>query len=356
MVPGRVNKQQRKDEIGRRKKIFLALSSFLILTLLLAVALETILRLCRFKPWHLVEARVRVSPGGKLFERHPALGYVHIPGDFHIILGDSYSTQATHLPNSLRISHPLATYSEPRPEKEIWIFGCSYTYGWSLNNQDTYPWLLQERFPEYEIVNFGVEGYGTIHSLIQLREALQKERPPKIIVLAYADFHNQRNVFPRSLRKAFSPYNKLGLVVYPYAWLDANGHLSYHVTDIYFWELPLMRYSALSHFIEKSYNKVDDRYYFSRQIRISELLILEMAGIAQKNNIIFVIAGINASPETHKMLLSLQQHGLKTVDISVNLNIKENTNKPHDQHPSARANRQYADKLETFLRTKVFTR
>jgi len=36
----------------------------------------------------------------------------------------------------------------------------------------TFPWLLQERFPQYEVVNFGLNGYSTVQSLIQLREAL----------------------------------------------------------------------------------------------------------------------------------------------------------------------------------------
>jgi hypothetical protein len=33
--------------------------------------------------------------------------------------------------------------------------------------------------------------------------------------------------------------------------------------------------------------------------------------------------------------------------------MRENTNYPHDGHPSASANKKYADKLVAFLRTKV---
>lgn len=257
----------------------------------------------------------------------------------------------THLPNTLRITHPLATYNELRPKKEIWIFGCSLTYGWSLNNHETYPWLLQERFPEYEIVNFGVSGYGTIHSLIQLREALQTGRVPALIILAYAGFHEERNVFLRNAQKIYALYNKLGPGVYPYARLETDGMLSYHVTDLNYHEFPLMRYSALSHFLEQIYNNWEANYYHIRQV--SEALTLEMAGLARKNGIPFVIAGITASPGTSRMLSLVQQQGFKAVDISVDLKIKENNNLPHDLHPSAGANRQYADKLEAFLRGEV---
>jgi hypothetical protein len=338
-------------QLTRPKKIALVVFSLLILIALAGIGGEIIVRSKGVQPWQLSDVNIIVSPGGKLYNKHPVLGYVHIPGDFSVTLQDGYSFKMTHLPNTLRITRLLATYNEPRPHKEIWIFGCSLTYGWSLNNQETYPWLLQERFPQYEIVNFGVGGYGTIHSLIQLREALQKGRRPALIILAYAGFHEERNVFLRNEQKVVAPFNKLGPGVHPYARLEANGKLSYHVTDLKYREFPLMSYSALSHFLEQIYNKFEENYYHMRQV--SEALVLEIAGIAQKNEIPFVIAGITASPGTSKMLSLLQQHGFKAVDISVDLNIKENTNLPHDMHPNAATNRQYADKLETFLLAEV---
>ena len=135
----------------------------------------------------------------KFFSKHPTLGYSHIAGKFTVTLGDGYSFKVTHLPNTLRITHPLNTYGQEDLQKEeIWIFGCSFTHGWSLNDQETYPWFIQQRFPEYEVINFGVSGYGTIHSLIQLNEALEKGRRPKIAVLTYGSLHDERNVFLRN--------------------------------------------------------------------------------------------------------------------------------------------------------------
>jgi hypothetical protein len=45
------------------------------------------------------------------------------------------------------------------------------------------------------------------------------------------------------------------------------------------------------------------------------------------------------------MLEYCKGRGIDTVDISVDLDIKENTNLPYDNHPSALANQQYAQKL-----------
>ena len=67
-----------------------------------------------------------------------------------------------------------------------------------------------------------------------------------------------------------------------------------------------------------------------------------------------VVAGLTSDPGTADMLSYCNAEGLKTVDIWVDfLNIKENNNLPYDSHPSAVAHRQYAQKLEHFLRSDV---
>ena len=53
------------------------------------------------------------------------------------------------------------------------------------------------------------------------------------------------------------------------------------------------------------------------------------------------------------MLKFAEKNGIPKVDISVDRNIAENTNRPYDAHPSAVANRKYAEKLERFLRPRV---
>ena len=80
-----------------------------------------------------------------------------------------------------------------------------------------------------------------------------------------------------------------------------------------------------------------------------ESLIDELSGICNANGISFVVAGISAEPMTADMLGYCQTKGLRTVDISVDLGIPNNTNLPYDVHPSALAHRQYAQKLESFL-------
>jgi hypothetical protein len=319
-----------------------------ILTGLLIIAGETALRIKGVKPWQPISLTIKVTPGDKLYVKHSTLGYANMPGEFTVTLEDGYSFKLTNLPNGSRITHPLSTYKEAESKKEIWIFGCSYTSGWSLNDSETFPWLLQERFPMYQVVNFGVNGYGTVQSLIQFRHVLQERRVPKIVVYAYAGFHVERNVFLRNWRKIVCSFSNLGQQMVPYARLDADGKLEYYLENVEYNEFPLMRHSALMHFIERKYNELEENYYHSR--KVTEALILEIAKIAKEKGITFVLAGITDSQGTRNMLSFARNKGIKAIDISVDLDIPGYSNSPHDIHPSALADRKYADKLEAFLR------
>jgi len=330
------------------KFIRLFITYLVILPGLLIVAGETALRLKGFKPWQPLSLTIKVTPGDKLYVKHPALGYANKPGEFTVTEEDGYSFKLTILPDGCRITHPLGTYKEAGTKEEIWILGCSFTTGWSLNDSETFPWLLQERFPMYEVINFGVNGYGTVQSLIQFRQALQERRVPKIVVYAYAGFHVERNVYSRSWRKVIRFFSNLGQQMVPYARLGAGGELRYYLGNVEYNEFPLMRHSALMHFIEQKYDKLEENYYHSREV--TEALILEMAKVAKEKGITFVLAGITDSQGTRKMLSFARKRGIKAIDISVDLDTTGYRNSPYDIHPSALADRKYADKLEAFLR------
>src|SRR4028119_231643 len=143
------------------KKKIIKTSIFRLITYLIfpiflsATSAEIVLPVAGYKPWRIENLDVAVEPKGNFFTKDSELGYKHLPGKFKVILNGNYSFNATHLNNSLRITHPLNTYNQFSKKPEIWIFGCSFTYGWSLNDRETYPWLLQDKLPKYGIVNFG---------------------------------------------------------------------------------------------------------------------------------------------------------------------------------------------------------
>ena len=337
------------------KKKFIKTSIFRLITYLIfpiflsATSAEIVLRVAGYKPWQIENVDVAVEPKGNFFTKDSELGYKHLPGKFKVTLNGNYSFNATHFNNSLRITHPLNTYNQFSKKPEIWIFGCSFTYGWSLNDSETYPWLLQEKLPKYEIVNFGVNGYGTLHSLIQFKEALKQGNKPKIAVIAYAGFHDRRNTLLRARRKQMAAWNKLGILLQPDARLNGENNFTYKMAKLEYREFPLMRVSALSHFLEVNYNQFEEGLYRSHEV--SKAIIEEFNRVAEAKGVKLVVVGINSG--SAKMLQELSQEGIATADISVDLKIPANNNLPHDLHPSAIANRQYAEKLEGFLQDTV---
>lgn len=330
--------------LPRRRRLRFALGVLASVVVSLAVGAEVVLRLCGVDPWRMPSNTKSVEPGGSLFRPDPVLGYTHLPGAFVVTLATGYQFRMTHLPNTLRVTHPLETYPSS-PEKEgIWIFGCSITHGWSLNDEETYPWLLQEHFPDFEIVNFGVSGYGTLHSLLQLREALQHSRP-RLVVLAYASFHDVRNLDLRKRQKAALVMQRFGSVLQPYARLDEQGELRIEMATQEYGEFPLMRVSALSHFLEMTWNDIEASR--SNSAEVARKLVLEIDRVAREHGTRLVVAFIDQKCDEMKRFTD--EHGIPSFDISVDLSIRGNTNYPHNEHPSARANRHYANTLEPFL-------
>ena len=334
------------------KKRLLFYSIYYPLTALLVFSLaEAAARLMGYRPWTRTKPDTVVEPGGRFFRAHPTLGYTPLPGTLKVTLSGSYSYNVTNLGNTLRVTHPLSTYPG-HAKKSIWIFGDSITYGQSVNDAETYCWLLQEKFPEYEVVNFGVMGYGTVQSLIQLRDALNNRDKPELVVLTYGSWQDVRNTAIRGWRKALRPSASLGLVTQPYARLNKEGRLEILRDPDLFREFPLMRYSAFINALEEGYDRYEERH--SQSHEVTKATIKEISDLCKTSGIELAFAALTSDPTTSDMLEYCKHEGAKTVNIWVDfLSIKENNNLPYDSHPSAIAHRQYAQKLEAFLRGNV---
>jgi len=333
--------------LTRRKKIIFYLIFFTLFLLVFIPAAEILARVTGHRPWVVNALRVKVEPGGRLYTTHPTLGYAPIPGQFKATIDDAYSFRFTNLSNSQRVTHPLNTYPVQNGRNEIWILGDSITFGWSVNDEEAFPWLLQADLPNYEVVNFGVMGYGTLQSLIQLREALKLRNKPKVVILNYASWHDVRNTFVRARRKMLAIASSLGPVNQPYARLTRDGKIEIVQETLQYREFPLMRYSALSNMLEETYDKYEERHVDSH--KVTKAIMKEIARLCRAEGIEVVVAGLTSDATTSDMLAYAQSEGMKTLSMFVDLSIKENNNLPFDSHPSAAAHRQYAQLLKPYL-------
>jgi hypothetical protein len=332
----------------RAKKLRFYVIYFACLLLFTAGVAEVLARLTGHRPWVVKQANIRVEPGGRLFRIDPNLGYTNLPGRFKITLDDTYTYTVTNSDNTLRITQLRNAFPRGKDKKEIWVFGDSITYGQSVNDEETFCWLLQDRFPNYEFVNFGVQGYGNLHSLIQLKKALQTRAAPRLVLLDYASWQDVRNTFLRGWKKNLSVADYLGPVNQPYARLKADGSLDIAMDSAPYRAFPLMRYSAFSNALEEAYDRYEERH--ARSHEVTKAIIKEMAVICKSHGIEMAVAGLTSDPLSEDMLRYCETQGIKTVAIWVDLSKKENTNLPYDSHPNANAHKLYAAKLESFLK------
>ena len=312
------------------------------------------------QPWmtpeqaRILENSITVEPGGKLNKAHPTLGFTHWPGKYTVTIGPPYyfHFHMTHLEDEYakRITHPLETYPPDPGKPEVWVFGCSMTHGWSLSDDETYPWRLQAKLPGYEVLNFGTGGYGNVQSLVQLREMLQKGRKPEVAILGYMYGHQVRNVFSRAWQKMIAPFNRLGPVRAPYARIGRDGKLQHLMADLVYSDLPLQRYSAFVNYLDDVYS--EQQFIHLRSHEVAKGIIKEFSDLCQRHNIKFLVAFLWLSIiDQEQELPFCQKEGIATVEMPVDLSLPEYNNNPYDGHPSALANQVFADKIEEFLVT-----
>lgn len=125
-----------------------------------------------------------------IFEADARLGWRHVPGaegrqrevpDFDVRYHiDAYGNR--RVPGA------------PPPGAPALIFlGGSFTFGHGVADDETYPALLQQRWPELRIVNAATNGWGTAQALLVLDEHLARESQVAGVVYAFISNHVVRN-------------------------------------------------------------------------------------------------------------------------------------------------------------------
>jgi hypothetical protein len=108
------------------------------------------------------------------------------------------------------------TSSLPPAGPEVVAAGCSFTFGHGLNDQDTWPWLLQEKLPELHVVNTGCMGYGTDQALLAAeREVQQHPSQTKAVIFGFADFQIERNRCTQGWLVTIYPFSKPMFAIRP---------------------------------------------------------------------------------------------------------------------------------------------
>jgi len=127
-----------------------------------------------------------------LFTPDKELGYTTVPGRYRV--GVTLNAETLFFTFTVPKQGMRATaYTETHQPNSIYVFGDSFMLGWVNNDEHSIPWLLQQKFPNYNVVNLAQPGYGIVQALIQHRAMANKITSNDVIVLPYAQFYLERN-------------------------------------------------------------------------------------------------------------------------------------------------------------------
>lgn len=84
--------------------------------------------------------------------------------------------------------------SPDHPVRTIGIFGDSWVFGWGNADETTFPFILQSRLSTDLARNFAFNGWSNIHALLKLKSLASQGDELNVVVMAYSDFYDERNV------------------------------------------------------------------------------------------------------------------------------------------------------------------
>ncbi|MCB0331174.1 MAG: hypothetical protein KDD70_16005 [Bdellovibrionales bacterium] len=160
------------------------------------------------------------------------LGWRNRPGaqEYELRTDPSRTFRPTVAENSLRATSS-ADGSAARGNAELWFSGCSVTYGWMLEDQETFPWKVQKALPNTLVRNLGTAAYGTYQSMLFYQELVKRSDPdtslsPSVDVLhMFVPAHPDRNVNTFEWLRGQQIHNPFGWMEIPYCLLSDDGGL-----------------------------------------------------------------------------------------------------------------------------------
>ncbi len=272
----------------------------------------------------MIHQTITVSPDVPLTRKDPVYGERPVPGHFEV----SIDVPEASAPYTFTMDIDEDGYRTTSPDPaahvgqpEVWIFGCSFTWGFPLDNEDSYPWLVQEALPGHRVLNLGVHGVGNLRALRQLRELLVErgEAPPEVAVFGYASFHKERNV--RGAQGG-----------------GETGGLPGHILDY----RDVLDPDALA--------AMDDVHGgLDLGTRVTFAILDEIAVICRAHGVPAVLA-VQSLSGFDPVVPFARDRGFVVVPMQVDFRRAIYNLMPFDNHPNAEANRLYADALVPALR------
>lgn len=321
----------------------------LFLVLITPICLELALRILGYGAYHQTEYSI-VSKPTMCLQASSELGFSLGEGVYSVSMNGAPNYTATHV-DGQRITR---AYSKADSLPELFVMGCSFTYGMGVSDSISFPYQLQQQFPAWNIRNFGVPGFGSVQSYLQLESEIESGIIPQLVIVNFCDFHHQRNSltprFRNSLVLGYQRSNAQASAAlqqsrFPYI---ENGSIKTVDYDHLYSNWPGRETFAAVHYFQSIRDKSKESEI--DLVENSLIVFRKMKALCDQHEITLIVTGLTKNRETRKFLKRLQSEGIQTADISLDLKNKKYNQLPYDSHPNGRAHMHFANQLATVLK------
>ena len=216
-----------------------------------------------------------------------------------------------------------------RPRGRIYFLGCSYTFGWGVEDNQNYPYLLATKhWADWEVKNRSVNGWGTVHAYLVLRKELEKISGPAIFIYGITPDHIPRNYIRKEWITSLAKSNRK----HPY--FDLNeGVLKFHGT------------------VGVLESKQGDEEVRRKELELTSAFLVAMHRLSSERNIPFIVILL---PQKHRVAWGWNDWPPEKVKVLVEnripfLDLTEMKERldyiKYDVHPTARGHELIADAI-----------
>lgn len=309
--------------------------------------LEIAFRILGYEHYKNEDYSVQAEPDNA-FTGHSRLGIHLHPGDYQVAVNDALHFRTRHLENHTRYVSDCADPDHP----DVLFLGCSFTYGFGVNDDQHFTSLLQQRYPEWSFQNAGVIGYGTVQSLLQLQKSVEQQ-PIKAVVLNLSAFHLMRNTLSPQYRSNLkigyarssqSVDSQMEQARFPYR-ASCKDKIRYVSWQEIYHNWPGREWLASINWFQTLYDAAHENREIQRETTLC--LIREMDAICKTYGIAFGVACLDTTPET--AWLKNEAGSIPWIDVGFDFSDQKMINYPYDSHPNPAGHRLIAQKIEPLL-------
>ncbi|MFZ3089132.1 MAG: hypothetical protein WA240_00775 [Nitrospirota bacterium] len=234
---------QKKDNL--KKMAFFMVMVTLTLTVCLAIFLGYFTYRVYKNPFKKVNVRYL---GGSYMEGDKEAGYISIKNTS--VIEESEEVGSYHIYTDQRGARVNSKGEQKPANVEIITLGCSFAYGYRVENEHTFTERLGREFG-VPASNFALPGYGTVQSLQMLKRNLGLK--PKVVIYGFIPDHPRRNLTPCVLNNA--PFCRA------VSFVDFNEHKE-----------PYIHLPRFELFDPKLFNKFEDEVLYSGGVGFKDIL------------------------------------------------------------------------------------